>query len=190
MSAVCRSAVAYGFMTFLPLRLVGTGESVTYGGFAVSAYLVVGSIGAFIGGWLADRIGSRAVIIRSLAGALPMFLAYPFLPGALALPCILAGNLVLQLGLPVVVVMGQHIAPRHASTVSSMLMGAAWGVSMLLIGPAGALADARGIPVAMTALALLIVPGYLFALRLPDTREPERPDSVAAPAEPAGGAPV
>lgn len=186
MSAVCRSAAGYGFMTFLPLHMVREGASVTFGGFAVSAYLVAGALGAFIGGWLADRIGCRAVIVRSLAGALPLYAAYPFLPAPFALPAVVLGNMVLQLGLPVVVVMGQHIAPRHASTVSSMLMGAAWGMSMLLVGPAGALADARGIPAALLALAALLLPGLLFALRLPETdgparREPPVPAGETAP---------
>lgn len=180
MSAVCRSTAGYGFMTFLPLHLASRGHGVTFGGLVISAYLTAGALGAFIGGWLADRIGSRAVIQRSLIGALPLFLAYPLLPERWAIPAIVAGNLILQLGLPVVVVMGQQIAPRHASTVSSMLMGAAWGMSMLMVGPAGMLADRRGIPVALLALAGTLALGVLFAMRLPDTREPAA-DTAAGP---------
>jgi len=189
MSAVCRSIAGYGFMTFLPLHLASKGHGVAFGGLAVSAYLTSGALGAFLGGWLADRVGCRSVILRSLAGGLPLFLAYPLLPERWAVPVIVAGNFILQMGLPVVVVMGQQIAPRHASTVSSMLMGAAWGMSMLMIGPAGALADRRGIPVAMLALASALVAGVAFALRLPDTREPAAgaaagpgSDSTAQPA--------
>lgn len=184
MSAVCRSIAGYGFMTFLPLHLVGTGHGVGFGGLVISAYLTAGALGAFLGGWLADRAGCRAVIVRSLFGGLPLFVAYPFLPGPWAIPAIVAGNFVLQMGLPVVVVMGQQIAPRHASTVSSMLMGAAWGMSMLMVGPAGMLADRQGIPVAMLALALALIPGGLFALRLPDTREPSMDAPGPAPDAP------
>jgi FSR family fosmidomycin resistance protein-like MFS transporter len=182
MSAVCRSMAGYGFMTFLPLHLASRGHGVTFGGLVVSAYLTAGALGAFLGGWLADRVGCRAVIARSLLGSIPLFVGYLFLPERWAIPAIVAGNFVLQMGLPVVVVMGQQVAPRHASTVSSMLMGAAWGMSMLMVGPAGMLADRHGIPVAMLALALALVPGALFALRLPDTREPfSGPSSDAAP---------
>jgi FSR family fosmidomycin resistance protein-like MFS transporter len=185
MSAVCRSAAGYGFMTFLPLHLVSTGHSVTFGGVALSAYLVSGAFGAFAGGWLADRHGGRLVIVRSLGLAMPLFAAYLFAPPAVGLPCVVIGNFVLQMGLPVVVVMGQEIAPRHASTVSSMLMGAAWGMSMLLVGPAGVLADHRGIPAAMLALASMLALGFLFALGLP---RPEQ--SVAAAGGEAGGGPA
>ncbi len=191
LSAVCRSAAGYGFMTFLPLHLVSRGHGVGFGGLAVSAYLTAGALGAFLGGWLADRIGCRSVIVRSFMGGLPLFLAYPFLPSAWAVPVLVAGNFLLQTGLPVVVVMGQQIAPRHASTVSSLLMGAAWGMSMLLIGPAGALADRHGLGTAMFALAFALVPGLMFALRLPETREDERgaPSDPPAPGPGAGPRP-
>jgi len=189
-SAVCRSIAGYGFMTFLPLHLAATGHGIGFGGLVVSAYLTAGALGSFFGGWLADRAGCRTVIVRSLFGGLPLFAAYPFLPELWAIPAIVAGNFVLQMGLPVVVVMGQQIAPRHASTVSSMLMGAAWGMSMLMIGPAGMVADRYGIPAAMLVLALALVPGALFALRLPDTREPsaDAPGPAADPPPPGAAA--
>jgi FSR family fosmidomycin resistance protein-like MFS transporter len=180
MSAVCRSMAGYGFMVFLPLHLAGRGHGVAFGGLVVSAYLTAGALGAFLGGWLADRTGCRSVIVRSMAGGLPLFVAYLFLPEAAGIACIVAGNFVLQMGLPVVVVMGQQIAPRHASTVSSMLMGAAWGMSMMMVGPAGMLADHYGLRVALLALALALVPGLLFALRLPDTREAVEETAVDA----------
>ena len=88
MSAVCRSIAGYGFMTFLPLHLARAGHDVGFGGFVVSAYLTAGALGAFLGGWLADRAGCRAVIVRSLFGGLPLFAAYPFLPGPWAIPAI------------------------------------------------------------------------------------------------------
>jgi len=36
--------------------------------------------------------------------------------------------LVLQASLPVNVVLGQELSPRHAGIISSLLMGAAWGL--------------------------------------------------------------
>lgn len=180
--AVCRSAAGMGFMTFLPLHLVSRGHGVGFGGLVVSAYLTASAIGAFLGGWMADRIGGRRVIVSSFIAGAPLFLAYPFLPVAWGVPCIVLGNFLLQTGLPVVVVMGQQLAPRHASTVSSLLMGGAWGMSMMLVGPAGAFADRFGLGAAMFGLALALLPGLLFALRLPDTREGERDTPEEPPA--------
>ena len=68
------------------------------------------------------------------------------------------------------VVLGQELAPRHTSAISSLLMGAAWGIGALLVGPVGALADHASLRVALMALSALLVPGFLCALALPTRR--------------------
>ena len=66
--------------------------------------------------------------------------------------------------------MGQELSPRHSSTISSLLMGAAWGVGALLMGPIGALADHSGLEVGLRALSLMLVAGFACAMLLPDIR--------------------
>ena len=170
-AVVTRSAVSYGFMTFLPIHLHRLGHSVAFGGAAVTAYLAAGALGGFLGGWLAERIGGRRVVVQSFVGAIPLFAAYLVLPTMPGLACLVAGSFIVQGSLPVNVVLGQELAPRHSSTISSLLMGAAWGVGALLVGPVGALADAFGIPAALAVLAGLLVPGLACALALPSPRE-------------------
>jgi FSR family fosmidomycin resistance protein-like MFS transporter len=143
------------------------GFSLGAGGAVLTAYLVGGAIGGFLGGWAADRWGGRDVLIRSFAGALPLYLAFLFLPDAPGLVCLVLGSFVLQSALPVNVTMGQELSPAHASTISSLLMGAAWGVGQLLVGPIGALADARGLHTALLVLTLALVGGVVCAVGLP-----------------------
>ena len=199
---VCRSAVSYGFMTFLPLHLHRHGFSLAAGGAILTAFLGLGAVGAFVGGWLADRHGGRVVVRSSFAGAFPLFVSFLFLPDRLGIPCLILGGFVLQSSLPVNVVLGQELSPRHSSTISSLLMGAAWGVGALLIGPIGALADARGLRTALFSLAGLMGVGLLLAMalparmgvatRVPDTGGPALAGAGAAahpakaPAEPVG----
>jgi len=85
---------------------------------------------------------------------------------------------VLQSALPVNVVMGQALSPRHASAISSLMMGAAWGVGQLLVGPVGAAADVVGIRHALLGLTVLLFVGTGCALALP-ARSP-RLEQVAA----------
>ncbi|HEY6572401.1 MAG TPA: MFS transporter [Candidatus Eisenbacteria bacterium] len=165
-ATVSRSVVATGYMTFLPLYLHERGYSLSRSGGTVSLYLLFGALGGFFGGWLADRIGGRRVIALSFAGALPLFVASLFLPDSLGIPCLIAGSFVLQASLPVNVVLGQELSPGHSSTISSLLMGAAWGMGALVIGPIGALADARGIHAALLALACMPAVGLACALLL------------------------
>ena len=165
---VCRSAVSYGFMTFLPIHLHRHGYSVATGGALLTAYLALGGVGGFLGGWLSDRWGGRNVVRASFAGSFPLFVAFLLLPDRIGVPCLILAGFVLQTSLPVNVVLGQELSPRHSSTISSLLMGAAWGVGALLIGPIGALADAHGLQVALLSLTAMLAIGLTLALALPE----------------------
>jgi MFS transporter, FSR family, fosmidomycin resistance protein len=174
-AVVARSAVSYGFMTFLPMYLHRLGYSVSFGGWALTAYLALGALGGFLGGWLAERVGGRRVVVQSFIGAIPLFLAFLALPTLPGLVCLVIGSFVVQGSLPVNVVLGQELAPRHSSTISSLLMGAAWGVGALVVAPIGMLADACGLRVGLAVLIGVLVPGLLCALALPVPKEPAPP---------------
>ncbi len=186
-AVVTRSAVSYGFMTFLPIRLHDRGFSVAAGGALLTAYLALGALGGFVGGWLAERWGGRRVVVASFIGATPLFFLFLFLPDAPGLACLILGGFVLQASLPINVVLGQELSPRHSSTISSLLMGAAWGLGALLIGPVGALADAYGLTAGLACLSCLLLAGLGCALALPAAvgRAPEEAliRSGAAPVE-------
>jgi FSR family fosmidomycin resistance protein-like MFS transporter len=173
-AVVARSAVSYGFMTFLPIHLHRLGYSVSFGGTALTVYLTMGALGGFLGGWLAERMGGRRVVVQSFIGATPLFVLFLVLPPLPGLACLAVGSFVVQGSLPVNVVLGQELAPRHSSTISSLLMGAAWGVGALLVAPIGVLADAFGIRVALAALTGFLLVGLGCALALPSPGEHAR----------------
>ncbi len=66
-------------------------------------------------------------------------------------------------------------------------MGAAWGVGGLIIGPIGALADARGLHTALLALASLLAVGLACALALPNLGGHAAPVDLAEPATGSAG---
>jgi len=169
-ATVSRSTVSFGFMTFLPLYLHARGYSLSQSGVLVSLYLLLGALGGFLGGWLSDRIGGRRVIISSFLISAPLYIAFLLLPNAIGIPFLILGSFVLQSSLPVNVVLGQKLSPRHSSTISSLLMGAAWGVGAMLVGPVGALADHKGLHAALTALSCMLLVGFTCAALLPSVR--------------------
>jgi FSR family fosmidomycin resistance protein-like MFS transporter len=183
---VCRSAVSYGFMTFLTLYLHARGFSVEAGGGLLAVYLLAGALGGFLGGWLAERWGGRRVVVWSFLGAAPLYYAFLFLPTGPGLVCLTSGAFMLQASLPVNVALGQELSPRHSSTISSLLMGAAWGLGALLVGPTGALADRFGLTAALAALAALIPIGWMLAVALPDIRRGADAATIATPEAVAG----
>jgi MFS transporter, FSR family, fosmidomycin resistance protein len=167
---VFRSAASFGFMTFLPIWLNNQGASIQTGGLVLTAYLAAGALGGFFGGWLSERVGGRRVVIQSFLGALPLYYGFVLLHGPAGIVSLVLGSFVLQGSLPVNVVLGQELSPRHSSTIASLLMGAAWGFGMLLVSPTGALADAHGLRIALGCLAVTLVGGLACALALPDIR--------------------
>jgi FSR family fosmidomycin resistance protein-like MFS transporter len=186
-AVVVRSAVSFGFMTFLPIFLTRRGMTVAHAGWIVTAYLSAGALGGFFGGWLSDRWGGRRVVITSFLVAAPLYLGFLFLPFATGIVSLVLGSLSLQTSLPVNVVMGQELSPRHSSTISSLLMGAAWGVGAVLVGPVGAVADAFGLHTALVCLASLMIGGTLCAISLPDIRAKVLPADLSGPATSAAG---
>lgn len=166
-TVVCRSAVSSGFATFLPLWVHERGWSVHAGGVLTTVYLTLGALGGLFGGWLSSRMGRRRVVVQSFTLAIPFFAAFFLLPEKPGLVCLVIGYFLMQGSLPVNVVMGQELSPRHSGTISSLLMGAAWGVGALLIGPIGALADRAGLHIALMVLSLFILVGAVCAWQLP-----------------------
>ncbi|HET9952627.1 MAG TPA: MFS transporter [Candidatus Eisenbacteria bacterium] len=180
LATVARSSVSYGFMTYLSLYLSGRGYTLAQSGAVVSLYLLLGSLGGFLGGWLSDRMGGARVIFWSFVTATPLYAAFLVLPDRAGIPCLVAGSFLLQSSLPVNVVLGQELSPEHSSTIASLLMGAAWGFGALIIGPIGALADRQGLHAGLTALSCMLVVGLVCAALFPRARSRVIPREAAS----------
>lgn len=164
---VMRTVTALSFATFVPILLTRRGMSITEAGTAVAAYLFASSIGGFAGGPLADRWGARRVILLSLVLAVPFLATAPLLKGWTLVAVMSIGGLLLQSTLPVNVTFGQTIAPISAATVSSLMMGFAWGTGGLSAPFVGMLADRVGIERALLLMALMPLVAAVLALPLP-----------------------
>ena len=164
---VLRTLTANSLSVFLPVLLTRQGLGVGEASAAVSMYLFVSTVGGFLGGPLADRYGARRVIIWSLLSAVPFLLVGQLTSGWTLTVLISIGGFLLQSTLPVNVTFGQQIAPVSAATVSSLMMGFAWGVGSLLAPAVGVLGDALGLSVALAITSSVPLVAALFALPLP-----------------------
>ena len=181
---VLRTLAAISFATFLPVMLTRRGLSLAASATAVAVYLFASGVGGFFGGPAADRFGPRVVIALSLLLAAPFLFVAPTLHGAPFLIVLALGGFFLQSTLPVNVTFGQSIAPVSAATVSSLMMGFAWGTGGLSVPLVGLVADRIGIEPTLRGLALVPIAAALCALPLParahvDT--PTRPSDVGVP---------
>jgi len=164
---VLRTLASLSFATFMPVMLTRRGMSVAAAGSAVAAYLFASGVGGFLGGPAADRWGARRVIIASLVSSVPFLVLAPTLIGWRFLVVLAIGGFLLQSTLPVNVTFGQTLAPISAATVSSLMMGFAWGTGGLSVPFVGMLADRIGIERALVVMAFMPLVAAVLALPLP-----------------------
>ena len=182
---VLRTFTSLGFATFVPVMLTRRGYSVAQAGTAVAIYLFASGLGGFLGGAAADRFGARKVIALSLVFATPFLLGAALISSGWMFVALMAvGGLFLQSTLPVNVTFGQSLAPVSAASVSSLMMGFAWGTGGLSVPFVGMIADRVGIEPTLAGLSL--VPLLAAALTLPLPRHARalpvsRPADVVVP---------
>lgn len=169
---VLRTLTAISFSTFVPVMLTRRGLTIAEAGTVASIYLFAVGAGGFIGGPVADRFGARRVIILSLVLAVPFLAIAPLLTGWAFVAALAAGGLLLQSTLPVNVTFAQTIAPISAATVSSLMMGFAWGVGGLIVPLVGLLADRIGIEQALMTMSVMPLVAAALAVPLPPARPP------------------
>ncbi len=173
-----RAGTAILFTTFIPLLMERRGAALILGGWALLGFSLSGAVGGLLGGPLSDRLGRRAVTVGGLALAGPAIFLFLRADGLAAAALLLLSGVCLFSALPVNIVMAQELRPNHASTVSGLVMGFAWGIGGLATTLLGALADRwgttlgelAGLARAMDLIAVLPIAAALLALALADTR--------------------
>ncbi len=165
--AVLRTITAIGFENFLSLHL----DDQLYSNLARSAvialFLIAGSIGIMIGGWLSNRINRYGLLLFSLLAAPPFLYSSLHSTGGLFLILLFFGNFILSSSITVNIVLGQQLLPERENIASGVMMGAAWGVGGLLITPVGMLSDYFGVPKVLDGLAMLplVTAALMFFLK-------------------------
>jgi len=105
----------------------------------------------------------------------PFLFVAPMLSGTPFIVVVAIGGFLLQSTLPVNVTFGQALAPISAATVSSLMMGFAWGMGGLSVPFTGLLADRIGIESTLMLLSGVPLLAAALALPLPARRPSHTP---------------
>lgn len=167
-SVVLRTLTSAGFATFMLVLLTSQGMSIGNASLAATCYLLVSGVGGFAGGPLADRFGPRRVMLVSLISSVPFMAAASQLSGWWFTAAVSIGGLLLQSTLPVNVTYAQMLAPVGAATVSSLMMGFAWGVGSVMVPLVGLLGDTMGLPRALLSISFMPLLAAILAAQLPE----------------------
>src|SRR5580704_7291400 len=171
----CRSVPFFAMSAFLPLywiRVLGGSEAT--GGQLVSLLFGSGVLGGLAGGWLADRLGHRKIIILSfgLMAAAILLISQQKVPSVILICTGLVG-FCLYAPFSVMVVLGQEYVPNHVGLVSGIVFGLSTTVGGAFTPLLGWFADHYGIPAMFTGMTVLPCLGVLGGLALPQNPKNE-----------------
>jgi MFS transporter, FSR family, fosmidomycin resistance protein len=162
--SILRSAVLTAYLAFLPALATYRSGSLAVGAAALAAFLLAGSAGALLGGAAAHAYSSARVVTASLITGMLALLPAPWLPASVLVPWMFAAGIFLFASEAQVTALAQRLLPAFVGIASSLMMGIGLGIGNLGAFGAGAIADWRGIPYALTSVTLLLVPAVAASL--------------------------
>ena len=167
-----RSIVVTSFMSFMSILFTEKGISMQKGGIAISIFLISGSIGGLIGGYLADRINRKIIIAGSSIFACPLLLWFLNSSGTLSIVLLGASGMVIFAATAINVLIVQRLCPNMASAVSGISMGLVWGSAGLMLPIIGYIADHYSMATSLGVVAYLAPIAGLLVFLLPDINNP------------------
>ena len=167
-----RSIVVTSFMSFMSILFTEKGISMQKGGIAISIFLISGSIGGLIGGYLADRINRKIIIACSSIFACPLLLWFLNSSGTLSIVLLGASGMVIFAATAINVLIVQRLCPNMASAVSGISMGLVWGSAGLMLPIIGYIADHYSMATSLGVVAYLAPIAGLLVFLLPDINNP------------------
>lgn len=164
---VLRVTAILSLVTFLPMIQKLRGFSLIAAGSSNTVVMASGAMGGVIGGYLADRVGRKNIILTSFILTIPVFLAFYYWRGPMSFFILALLGFLFFLCEPSCIVLAQELVPQKARTASGLIMGMAWGLAGFGVLGTGALADVIGIEGAFRYLLFLPVGSLILSFFLP-----------------------
>jgi FSR family fosmidomycin resistance protein-like MFS transporter len=168
LAVTMRSWIQVGLMTYIPFYYINylKGDAI-YAGQLVFIFLMAGAVGTLVGGPLADRWGHKNFLLISMAVTFPLIVGFLKVSGwPIAIFLGLAG-FVSVTSFSVTVVMAQEMLPQNIGVASGLMVGFAIGTGGIGVTLLGYIADLWGVPVALDAIGLMPLVGFLITCFIP-----------------------
>jgi FSR family fosmidomycin resistance protein-like MFS transporter len=169
-----RSVVITSFMSFMSILFTQRGLTMHDSGIAISTFLVSGSIGGLIGGYLADRISRKIIIACSSIFACPLLLWFLHASGNFSMMLLGLSGIVIFAASAVNVLIVQRLCPDMASSIAGISMGLVWGTAGLMLPVIGYIADRYNMEASLRVAAFTLPIVGVLVLMLPDIDRPAK----------------
>ena len=162
-----RSFYVISITNFYIFHLIKTyGLTIPQGQLYIFLFLALGAVGTFFGGPMADKIGSKNVIVISLAVPIPLSLLLPYVSLWAVIVLLILIGFFIMLSFSVTVVYAQELVPSKIGTMAGLTVGLAFGMGAIGSVVIGILMDHIGIYETMIVISFLPIIG-LVGLALP-----------------------
>ncbi len=163
-----RSWTQLGFVTFVPFYYIDHLKAAPrVVGPLLFVFLGAGALGNLVAGPLADRWGTRNIMVWGFLASIPPGILFLMTSGTWAYIMLGAFGALLFSTFSVTIVLGQQYLPRRAGLASGLIAGFAIGAGGLGVTCLGWVADHHGLLPVLWISALLPLPGFVTSLFLP-----------------------
>ncbi len=167
---VLRAFVSQAYITFFPILYSLEGYTLVSVGVVVSLFTLAGAASGLVAGSVADRTRYKPIFIFCHLLTAPALLLSLHLREFWVYPCAFLSGFFSMATLPLGVALGQQLAPRGRSMVSSLMMGLALGIGGLMSPIIGKLADIYSIHSVLAWLPVVSLLAMVLSLRLPEKK--------------------
>ena len=167
-----RSLVITSFMSFMSILFTAKGLTMHRSGIAISTFLICGSVGGLIGGYLADKISRKIIIACSSIIACPLLLWFLKADGNFAMIILGLSGMVILAASAVNVLIVQRLCPDMAGSIAGISMGFVWGSAGLMLPVVGYVADHYSMETSLRIAAFMLPTAGMLVLILPNIDRP------------------
>ena len=162
------SGVAIGLLTYVPLFLVqARATSPAASNVMTSVLLAAAAAGTLLGGFGAQRLGRRFVLVVPQLVLVPAIALLPSLSYGAMIPLIIIIGVAVNANVSIALVLAQEYLPAHMGLATGLTIGVCGGAGGLIVAALGLLGDAAGPSAVLYAIAALPVVVAVLASRLP-----------------------
>lgn len=163
-----RSSVSSGLTTYIPLYYVNhLSGSPLYASYILSAFMLSGIAGTYVGGTISDRVGRKIVIIGSMFFLWPQLVLFQYTTGIATVLLSAVIGFTLVASFVATLVLSQEMMPGYEAMAGGLTMGFSIGLAGVGTTLLGYIADYSGIPSVFTVISWLPLAGLVFAAFLP-----------------------